>query len=228
VIEAANGREALARLAEASPDLVLMDMHMPVMDGRDAVAQLRREGHRLPVYACSADVMAADVASFIAIGCDGALGKPIDAGALHAVLSKHLAPADAVASSSPPAPATAPAATPTPPAATAPESDPLAAAMAQIRQRFVAKVPEERATLAAALETAASGAGREALMQLAHRLKGSAGTFGFDAISTAAGQLERAAKSPTAAVDSEAAALDQQLAALQSPEATPGPKDATP
>jgi signal transduction histidine kinase/CheY-like chemotaxis protein len=228
VTEAANGREALARLAEASPDLVLMDMHMPVMDGRDAVAQLRREGHRLPVYACSADVMAADVASFIAIGCDGALGKPIDAGALHAVLSKHLAPADAVASSSPPAPATAPAATPTPPAATAPESDPLAAAMAQIRQRFVAKVPEERATLAAALETAASGAGREALMQLAHRLKGSAGTFGFDAISTAAGQLERAAKSPTAAVDSEAAALDQQLAALQSPEATPGPKDATP
>lgn len=207
VIEAANGQEALARLAETPPDLVLMDMHMPVMDGREAVAQLRREGHRLPVYACSADVMEADVAAFLAIGCDGALAKPVDTGALHAVLSRHLHAADA----------------PQPPAA-----DPLAAAMAQIRQRFVAKLPEERAALAAALEAAQSGAGRDALMQLAHRLKGSAGTFGFDAVSAAAAQLELLAKTPVAPLEAEAAALDAQLAALHSPVDPSTPKDAPP
>jgi CheY-like chemotaxis protein/HPt (histidine-containing phosphotransfer) domain-containing protein/anti-sigma regulatory factor (Ser/Thr protein kinase) len=218
VVEASNGKEALERLAQTSPDLVLMDMHMPVMDGRDAVAQLRRDGHRLPVYACSADVMEQDVAAFIAAGCDGTLAKPVDTVALYAVLSRHLPHADAAAP-----PATAPA--PMPPAAPA---DPLAAALAQIRQRFVAKIPEERASLADAVEAAMAGRGHDALIQLAHRLKGSAGTFGFDAVSAAAGLLERAVKATPAEFETEAAALDQQLAALHSITDTQSPKDAPP
>ena len=205
VVEAINGREALERLAATAPDLVLMDMHMPVMDGRDAVAQLRRDGHAVPVYACSADVMEDDVAAFLALGCNGALAKPVDIEALHAVLARHLPSAG---TASPPA---TPAA-----AAPAPPMDPLAAAMAQIRQRFLAKVPEERATLAEALRQATSGEGRDALAQLAHRLKGSAGTFGFHEISSAAAALERAAKSPDDPVEAPAAVLDQAFAALQS------------
>ncbi|GAB3732245.1 hypothetical protein GCM10028794_09130 [Silanimonas algicola] len=211
VVEAANGREALDRLADATPDLVLMDMHMPVMDGREAIATMRGDGCRLPVYACSADVMADDVAGFIAAGCDGALAKPIDNSALHAVLAKHLAPA--------------PAAGPRPSPEAAP-TDPLAAALAQIRQRFVANVPVERAALAEALAAAACGEGTEALGQLAHRLKGSAGTFGFDAVSAAAGRLEHAARDRPATLSAEAAALDRELAALQSGDGPTGPKDA--
>ena len=202
VVEAVNGREALERLRATSPDLVLMDMHMPVMDGRDAVAQLRRDGHALPVYACSADVMEADVASFIALGCTGALAKPIDLHALHAVLARHLPPAD-----------TPPPVLPVEPATPA---DPLAAALAQIRQRFIAKVPEERAALADALQRAEGGQDRDALVQLAHRLKGSAGTFGFDTVSALAGTLERAAKSGSEEIATPSAALDEALAALQS------------
>lgn len=224
VVEASNGQEALARLADA-PDLVLMDMHMPVMDGRDAVAKLRRDGHRLPVYACSADVMAEDVAAFLALGCTGALAKPVDLAALHAVLARHLPAAAEPAAGHEPAdhPASAPAPAP-PPAAL----DPLAAAMAQIRQRFLAKVPEERAALAQARSAAALDPRREALVQLAHRLKGSAGTFGFDDVSAAAARLERALKTSPEAFETEASALDATLAALQSPGDTIGPKDAPP
>ena len=69
--------------------------------------------------------------------------------------------------------------------------DPLAAALAQVRQRFLAKVPEERAALAEALRVAGTGDGRDALVQLAHRLKGSAGTFGFDSVSRAAAARKR-------------------------------------
>ncbi len=225
VIEAVNGREALDRLAATAPDLVLMDMHMPVMDGRDAVAQLRREGHAMPVYACSADVMEDDVAAFMALGCNGALAKPVDTEALHAVLARHLPAADTVA----PAADTA---TPAAPALTTAPADPLAAALAQIRQRFIAKVPEERSALAEALRLASTGQSLDPLVQLAHRLKGSAGTFGFDAISTAAGALERATKTSSELAEGEAerlaSALDRELGALQSDLPSTRPNDAPP
>ena len=221
VVEACHGREALERLVATSPDLVLMDMHMPVMDGREAVAQLRRDGHRLPVYACSADVMEKDVAAFIAAGCTGALAKPIDTRALYAVLAKHLPAAGDVPASMPPATfGPGPAADPTPSDAA---PDPLAAALAQIRQRFIAKIPQERAALAEALRAALAGEGRDALVQFAHRFKGSAGTFGFDTVSTAAGALERAAKTPSEPIEGLTAALDDELAALQSGPSAPGP-----
>lgn len=223
VVEAVNGRDALERLAATPPDLVLMDMHMPVMDGRDAVAQLRREGHAMPVYACSADVMEDDVAAFMALGCNGALAKPVDIDLLHAVLAKHLPPAGSATSMPSSSPAlTAPAST-APAATTA--VDPMAAVMAQVRQRFLAKVPEERAALAEALRVAGAGDGRDALVQLAHRLKGSAGTFGFDSVSRAAAVLERAAKSPVDPVETPASALDDELAALQSEAPSTRPKD---
>ena len=192
VIEAANGREALDALRTGRPDLVLMDMHMPVMDGREAVARLRADGHQLPVYACSADVMEQDVAAFLALGCDGALAKPIDVGALHAVLRRHLRGADAVGAATP--------------------DDPLAAAMAQVRQRFIAQAASEQTSLA----RAAAAGDLEALRQQAHRLKGSAGTFGFAAVSDAAAALEvllgPAADGVGAGASASASAPDERLA----------------
>ncbi len=210
VVCAADGREALEQIAGQTPDLVLMDMHMPEMDGREAVARLRQAGHRLPVYACSADVMAEDVASFIALGCDGALAKPIDAEALYAVLAKHLSAGSVRA----------------PEAAAA--SDPLAAAMAQIRQRFIERIPEERAALASALDALRGSGDREALRQIAHRLKGSAGTFGFESVSAAAAALDHVARTASDAVEDHADALDRQLAALHWAPDDARPEDAPP
>jgi len=73
VLEAATGVEACERVREGGIDLVLLDMHMPVMDGAQAVATLRREGFGLPVVALSADVIPVDVARLLAL--DAALAE---------------------------------------------------------------------------------------------------------------------------------------------------------
>ncbi len=90
---AANGREALARLARESFDLVLMDCEMPVMDGRSATSALRRSeppGQHLPVIALTADATAEGRAASLAAGMDDHLAKPFTREALRAVLGRWL------------------------------------------------------------------------------------------------------------------------------------------
>lgn len=66
VIEATNGAEALAYLESESPDLVLLDMRMPVLDGWGFAAELRRRGHGVPIVVMTAARDAAHWASEIA------------------------------------------------------------------------------------------------------------------------------------------------------------------
>ncbi|MBM7867478.1 response regulator [Heliobacterium gestii] len=76
--EAANGREALAALAEESFDLVLMDEQMPEMSGSETVARIRAD-HRwknLPVIAVTANAMKGDRERFLAAGMNDYLSKP--------------------------------------------------------------------------------------------------------------------------------------------------------
>ncbi len=82
VTTAANGMEALERLAESSFDLVLMDCQMPVMDGFTASRRIRASeqasGKRLPIIALTANVMTEDRLECTAAGMDAHLAKPID------------------------------------------------------------------------------------------------------------------------------------------------------
>ena len=81
ITEAANGREALDKLASAPFDLVLLDVHMPVMDGQEAIGHIRasaQEWHDMPVIALTADAMSGDRERYIALGMTDYLSKPVD------------------------------------------------------------------------------------------------------------------------------------------------------
>jgi two-component system, sensor histidine kinase and response regulator len=91
-----NGREALAALARATFDAILMDIQMPEMDGLQATAAIRAEeqatGRRTPVLAMTAHAMEEDRQRCLAAGMDGYISKPIDAASLENLLSIHCAP----------------------------------------------------------------------------------------------------------------------------------------
>ena len=95
VVVAANGLEALEALEKESFDLVFMDVQMPVMDGFEATAAIRkREGTgklHLPVVALTAHAMKGDREKCLAGGMDGYLSKPIRPHELDEVLRKCLA-----------------------------------------------------------------------------------------------------------------------------------------
>ena len=74
-----TGTEALAGLSLAKPDLVLLDISLPGMDGLEVLRRLRDDEatRRLPVIALTAHAMAGDRERFLGAGFDGYLTKPI-------------------------------------------------------------------------------------------------------------------------------------------------------
>jgi PAS domain S-box-containing protein len=86
-----NGAEAVAAIAAADFDLVLMDMQMPVMDGLTAIRAIRaaeaaRGRAPTPIWALSANALPEHVAASLAAGADGHLSKPVSAAALFGAL----------------------------------------------------------------------------------------------------------------------------------------------
>jgi signal transduction histidine kinase/ActR/RegA family two-component response regulator len=80
IVEATNGKEALAALERETFDMVLLDVHMPVMDGTETTRTIRGSGRpwsNLPVIALTADAMTGDKERYLAMGMDGYLSKPI-------------------------------------------------------------------------------------------------------------------------------------------------------
>lgn len=85
ITEAANGEEALQKLQEAEFDVLLLDAHMPVMDGAETIRRIRTSDESwrgIPVIALTADAMAGDREKYLALGMDEYLAKPIDRGQL--------------------------------------------------------------------------------------------------------------------------------------------------
>jgi len=84
VLEASTGEDGLRVAREDAPDLVLMDLQLPGIDGTEALRRLRDElpGLRAPVVAVTAFAMAADRERARSAGFDGYLEKPISVRAL--------------------------------------------------------------------------------------------------------------------------------------------------
>jgi two-component system, sensor histidine kinase and response regulator len=92
---ASNGREALAAMERESFDLVLMDLHMPDIDGFEATSSIRaRErflGTRIPIVAVTAHAMAGDREKCLAAGMDAYVSKPIHRAELLKVIANLVA-----------------------------------------------------------------------------------------------------------------------------------------
>jgi len=80
IVEATNGKEALDLLAQHDFDVVLLDVHMPVMDGKEAIQRMRAEPRwkDMPVIALTADAMSGDREKYIALGMTDYVSKPVD------------------------------------------------------------------------------------------------------------------------------------------------------
>ena len=93
VLLTANGREALEIAACSKPDLIIMDLKMPVMDGWEATKALRQTnwGKDLPVIALTAQAMERDEEKALNAGCSDYIAKPImDYGILRRKIEKFL------------------------------------------------------------------------------------------------------------------------------------------
>jgi two-component system, cell cycle response regulator DivK len=80
VTEAANAEDALSSLKLGSPDLILMDINMPGIDGYTLTAQIKSvpDYTSIPIIAMTANVMRGDRERSLEAGCDGYIQKPID------------------------------------------------------------------------------------------------------------------------------------------------------
>ncbi|MBU3005054.1 ATP-binding protein [Paraglaciecola arctica] len=87
---AVNGLEGLQMALSGEYDLILMDIQMPVMDGKEALKSLQQLGISTPIYALTANVISADIQEYIALGFSGVLSKPLELNKLHSVLKQYL------------------------------------------------------------------------------------------------------------------------------------------
>ena len=191
VVELAeNGAVALELVGKHPFDLVLMDVQMPVMDGIEATRRIRQLAPptgAVPIFALTANVMASERARYLAAGMNRWLTKPVIWPDLFAALA-------AVADSQAPAP-TMPAGRE---AAAATEAEPL------LNREMLRGIADNLGPaafdilVARGFDSAVEGCARvrdavndqPRLVQEAHRLRGTAGSFGFARISALAGAIE--------------------------------------
>jgi signal transduction histidine kinase/CheY-like chemotaxis protein/HPt (histidine-containing phosphotransfer) domain-containing protein len=236
-----SGQAALDEVAAAMPDLILMDMQMPGMDGYTATRRLRDAGLTLPILAFTAHALHGFEKEILEAGCDGYLTKPIDIEAMLETLASRLGGTRVTAAAAAAVPdgeavgrllvAPGPAAAAPGARGDAPNAmvSRLAgnARLAGIVAGFMRRLPERLAAMRAACDAH----DLDAVAELAHWLKGSAGSVGFDGFTAPAGRLERAARGGDAvAVAVELALIETlggQVRDTAAPPAAPESVDAT-
>lgn len=94
VCEAGNGREALEKARSEEPDIIIMDLHLPEMDGISAMKILKSENKMkdIPIIALTAAAMKWDEKKIIGEGFDGYVPKPVDIKVLMKTVEEKLEP----------------------------------------------------------------------------------------------------------------------------------------
>ena len=251
---AENGEVALRRVQQASYELVLMDVQMPVMDGIAATKAIRQLPmlDKLPIVAMTASVMDEDRERCLQAGMNDHLPKPIEPQRLHELLRRWIAPRRTRLAP----PVIPPAAAPGTPASVSAALPALAQRLAGVQgldaagglQRALGRESlylgvlqrfrQSFADLPAELDTALREGRRADAERHAHTLRGSAAQIGAGQLETEAGALERAIHEGADALAQAAArercerelrtllsALDERLGAAAD-NALPSPADA--
>ena len=162
----ASGREAVAIAAELAPDIILLDVMMPVQDGPATLAKLRQSTATVdvPVVFMTARTQAREIDQFRSLGAVGVIQKPFDPMTLAALLRTYVRPAH----------------------------DPLE----QLRAEFLCRVERDAELLSEHSKMLQlEGRSPSALDQVrltAHALSGAGGIYGFAELSNAAADLEDA------------------------------------
>jgi PAS domain S-box-containing protein len=196
---AENGRQAVDQAQADSFDMILMDMNMPVMDGYEAARLLRSQGYERPILALTANAMAEDAARCLQAGCNDHLTKPIDR--LRLIQAVDCYARTGVGDNAP-----APAAGGELPRVQQGRmvseflGDPD---IAPILGEFVARLDDQVDQMRQSL----ADDRYQELQRQAHMLKGSAGGYGYPALTEACQGLERAAEVQNTAA--AAAAMDR-------------------
>ncbi|MCG6940314.1 MAG: response regulator [Thiohalocapsa sp.] len=200
---AQDGREAVLKAIDGDYDAMLMDIHMPELDGYEAARQIRAApGHDdLPIIAMSASITPADRQRAIAAGMNDHLSKPIDVHALFATLARWVTPR------------ASPAGTGT---GAARYAGPAPAAPTPLRRSMLARFCDEYLGFAASFAAAGDEPQADAQLRLAHTLKGVAGNLGLTDIARSADALERACRNgePAQALTALAAGVDTLIEAF--------------
>lgn len=171
---AENGQIAVEKANATEYDIILMDMQMPVLDGYTATSLLRQQGYQRSIVALTAHAMAGDEEKCLKAGCNAYLAKPVNAEQLLSVVAHHLPRRSWVIKSS---------------------STIRQPHAAEPKQSFDSLLHNFRASLQDKLHDLKSSQQiPELIASHAHKLKGSAGMFGFPGISETAGLIEDACR----------------------------------
>lgn len=175
-----SGSEALLAAVECPPDIILLDVMMPVMDGPTALALLRDDSRTagIPVVFMTARVQARELEFFRSLGAVGVIAKPFDPMTLAASVRAHL-----------------------------PAADLFDSRLDALRMVFLRRVGEEAIELMECRTSLQMGhVARETWIRIghiAHGLAGAGGIFGFPDISRAAAALEEAVTAKRVSSDCE-------------------------
>jgi len=92
IIEATSGMAGLSMAKTMQPDLILMDINLPELDGYELTKRLKQMKHLVdvPIIAMTANVMKGDREKTLAAGCDGYIQKPIDVDELPVQVTHYL------------------------------------------------------------------------------------------------------------------------------------------
>ena len=213
VIEAENGAEAVELALEKPFDVILMDMHMPVMDGFTATATLRKAAYEGHIIALTADVMKDDERKCREAGCSGFLTKPISLNRLLSTLSECVGEGEPTVEREPDVSDPAVEQLAADKQLTADEQlGDIHSEVEQLREEarsaepIVSSLPtddpdfreiveifvERLHSQVALMRDVASAGDYEQLANLGHWLKGAGGTVGFDQFTAVAAKLESA------------------------------------